>query len=120
MRIARSTLHAVAAQGVGRRDPASRSAVDDAHLEAVAIESEVPLDPVDEAGNGRVAANGPPATPLSVSAREACVETFLVGAAQHAFDAAPVGTLEALERFGLGHLVLLCRGGTSAGHSIRA
>jgi hypothetical protein len=77
--------------------------MNDAHLESVAIESEVAVDPAQEALDRRVAANGPASTARASRARQSGVKTSLVGPLEESFDALPLGSLKLLQHLGLGH-----------------
>src|SRR2546426_6142217 len=77
--------------------------MDDAHLEAVPIQTEVPLDQPHEAIDRGVLADRPAVAALAVSARDPGVEPFTVGPLVDGLERAPVLALEFLEGLCLGH-----------------
>jgi len=74
-----------------------------AHLEGVACETEVALDPLHEALDAGVRADGPAAPADPVGAGEPRVETLLVRPPQQPLERAPVRALDLLEKLGLSH-----------------
>ena len=77
--------------------------MDHAHLESVALQPEMLLDPAHQTLDPRVGADGPAAAADSVGPREPGFETLLVRLPRRLLEPAPVGALNPLQKLRLSH-----------------
>src|SRR5439155_12771019 len=104
-----SVLAAIAPEQRRRRHAPARSRVHDPDLEAVSLQAEVPLDPIDQPLDGRVLTDRPATPGLAVRAFATLLDPTLVGVAHQPLEGPPVHFLQALQSLSLRHRDLLGR-----------